>query len=107
MFFSLILPGTTCAEYGLPDVSTNSLLEPHIDITAELETAQSSLAMLNPEQRALVETIFRDVSEVQQEFPPKCRTYFLDGPGGSGKTMVYNTLCSALRARRIKVCSFT
>ena len=73
------------------------------DTQAEQEYATANLAKLNTEQQHVVDTIFAAVEEVQRNQPAKCRAFFLDGPGGSGKTMLYNTLISALRARSLQV----
>ena len=42
---------------------------------------------------------------MQNGAPPQCRAYFLEGPGGSRKTMCYNTLVSWCRGRGITVAS--
>lgn len=54
-------------------------------------------------QRCMYDVILQNVEEVQAGTTSQCRAYFLDGPGGSGKTMLYNTVISALRADNHKV----
>ena len=54
--------------------------------------AQPRIDGLNLEQRAAFDAIMNSVKNNQ----PKL--FFLHGPGGTGKTHVYNTLCYALRA---------
>ena len=70
-----------------------------VDKEAEAEYARINQAKFNTQQRQIYDTIFNAVDEVQQGHPARCCAFFLDGPGGSGKTMLYNTLISALRAR--------
>ncbi|XP_074314082.1 uncharacterized protein LOC141649287 [Silene latifolia] len=49
--------------------------------------------MLNEEQRRAYDTIYRRVIEHRPG------SFFLDGPGGTGKTFLYSTLLANLRAR--------
>ncbi|XP_074307245.1 uncharacterized protein LOC141642356 [Silene latifolia] len=49
--------------------------------------------MLNEEQRLAYDTIYRRVTE------NGTGSFFLDGPGGTGKTFLYTTLLANLRAR--------
>ena len=58
----------------------------------ERQLAEHYLPMLNTEQRNAFDEIFASVSAQQ----PK--VFFLHGPGGTGKTFVYNALCHSLRA---------
>ena len=51
----------------------------------------------------MYDVILQNVEEVQAGTTSQCRAYFLDGPGGSGKTMLYNTVISALWADNHKV----
>jgi hypothetical protein len=59
--------------------------------------AEPRIQGLNPEQRAAFDAIMNSVMNNE----PKL--FFLNGPGGTGKTHVYNTLCYALRAEGIIV----
>ncbi len=57
-------------------------------------TIQSKrIALLNPDQRAAFDAI------VQAIETKSGRCFFLHGPGGTGKTFVYNTLCHFLRGQ--------
>ena len=58
----------------------------------EQQLADDSIPALNNEQRAAFDQIF--VSTAQSEG----RIFFLHGPGGTGKTFVYNSLCHRVRA---------
>ena len=60
----------------------------------EMQGANKFL-QLNPEQRFVVNSILECVEK--QSTTKNC--YFMDGPGGSGKTFTYNTLMHILRGR--------
>jgi hypothetical protein len=101
----LLQSSLTCRDLGLPVPDDDAMhsTDQTVDIQAETDIANQNLALLNPQQHALVDAVFTAVTEVQLHQPSKCRAFFLDGPGGSGKTMVYNTLISALRIRGLQV----
>ncbi|XP_057376187.1 uncharacterized protein LOC130697273 [Daphnia carinata] len=54
------------------------------------------LAQLNDGQRAAFNQIMAAVNDVDNLHP---RQYFLDGPGGTGKTFLYNTLITVLQGQ--------
>ena len=54
-------------------------------------------------QRCMYDVILQNIDEVQAGIISQSRAYFLDGPGGSGKTMLYNTVIAALKAANHKV----
>ena len=62
------------------------------DTTKEQSLAESSEEKLNEEQRSAFDQIYASTSENDG------RIFFLHGPGGTGKTFVYNTLCHRVRA---------
>lgn len=62
------------------------------DVQAERERAAQRIPCLNAEQRLAFEKI------VQSTLDNEGKTFFLNGPGGTGKTFVYNTICSTVRA---------
>ena len=64
---------------------------------------EENFAKLNNNQRVIVYEVLQAVNQVQQGDSQKPRAYFIDGPGGSGKTMVYNTLISWFRCNNLKV----
>jgi hypothetical protein len=99
----LLQAGTTCAALGLPDVQDIDVLQTDFDLAQEEEVATANMRLLNTEQLALVEAVIAAASEIAQTDQPKCHAYFLDGPGGSGKTMMYNTLISYFRAHHMPV----
>ena len=92
-------------DLGLPELlhSDATLFEPEINVDAEKQFAAQQIAILNQEQRTIVNRILEDLREISQEHPAKCRAHFLDGPGGSGKTTAYNTLIASCRGDGVKV----
>ena len=50
------------------------------------------MATINQEQRDFVNKILYDLHDISRGDPAKCRTHFLDEPGGNGQTTVYNSL---------------
>ncbi|KAJ7193495.1 PIF1-like helicase-domain-containing protein, partial [Mycena haematopus] len=63
------------------------------DREAEAERACQKIALLNDEQRRAFEKI---IDSVQHRHG---KTYFVNGPGGTGKTFVYTTVCHHLRSK--------
>lgn len=59
---------------------------------AERTQAQTRIRQLNNDQRV---AFLRILESVEKEMG---HTFFLDGPGGTGKTFVYNTLCNRVRS---------
>ena len=69
------------------------------DIDEQAQLAIQHIPTLNPAQRSSFDAIVNAV-ETQSG-----QTFFLHGPGGTGKTYVYNTLCYFLRGQgRIVLC---
>ena len=99
--------GMSCSGLGLPDIDGAQIMEaaPEFDIALEEMEAVIQMAKLNSEQRMLVDSILQDLDEIRDGHPPRNRAYFLEGPGGSGKTMCYNTLISYCRSQGVKVAS--
>jgi len=65
------------------------------------------MGQLNEEQVASFQAIVNAVESHEQELPQQAyqSTFFLHGPAGTGKTFLYNCLCSHLRAQgKIVLC---
>ena len=84
----------------MPNVTEEENYEDH---ELETEYAPINIEKLNVMQQYMYDVIMANVNEVQSGLPSQCRAYFLDGPGGSGKTMLYNTVISTLSAHHLKV----
>jgi hypothetical protein len=99
--------GMSCTDFDLPDLDPTLLEHDNQDYdrAVEEQQAQAQIEMLNDEQGALVDRVLQDLAEIRRGEPDKCRAYFLDGPGGSGKTMCYNTLISYFRGHGETVAS--
>src|SRR6201996_7208468 len=69
------------------------------DVDEQAHLAAQKIPTLNQGQRAAFDAIVKAVQEKSGQ------TFFLHGPGGTGKTYVYNTLCYALRGQgKIVLC---
>jgi hypothetical protein len=104
---SVLQPDMSCPVLGLPELEPveQPQGELEFDVAAEAHEAANLLAQLNEEQAQLLDSVLQDLRAIQNDEGPKCRAYFLDGPGGSGKTMCYNTLISWCRGQGIKIAS--
>ena len=90
--------GLKCRDLGLPS-PTNLFAEQNHELHE------------NPVQRVATLTqvqlqVFSEVVSAVQNTAAENRFYFLDGPGGSGKTYVYNTLIKHLQDQGKSVLSF-
>eukprot|EP00121_Abeoforma_whisleri_P016726 Awhi_evm1s15336 len=97
----LRLEKKTLADFHLPEVQNrnrqvNALIVEHrnYQIPSDL---QEKIDSLNVEQRLIFNEIIELLeNESTNEF---AKTFFVDGPGGSGKTFLYNTLLAAVRSK--------
>ncbi|TKR89117.1 hypothetical protein L596_013265 [Steinernema carpocapsae] len=94
--------GKTVTSFGLPallrsyeELMSNADI---VDQAEERRLGNEKYAMLNAEQKAVVDTVLAQLDNTGAEN----RCHFIDGPGGSGKTFVYNTLIHILRGRGLK-----
>ena len=98
--------GMSCDTFGLPAIQEDvQLLEQDFDMHAAQQQAQDQIPLLNEEQRSLFEAVQQSMALTEDQQPDRCHAYFLDGPGGSGKTMLYNTIISFFRGQGKKVAS--
>eukprot|EP00794_Sanderia_malayensis_P002203 gene2203-biopygen1972 len=81
------------ADYAQPRQAADE-----INIEQEQEQGQRMFEQLNPEQLQVHNTI---VQAIETQSPDNC--FFLDGPAGTGKTFLYNTLVHNLQASGHKV----
>lgn len=92
--------------HGMPSLPDNSVFMQPLPPLRQLQESSSTsstavthqdsehrIAALNVQQRAIFDTIIHAIQDnaVQQ------RIFFIDGPGGSGKTFLYNALLHYLR----------
>ena len=62
-----------------------------------LNHAAPSFDDLNEEQQCLVEAVLQSIESVGRGDEPVSNCFYVDAPGGSGKTYVFNKLASYLR----------
>ena len=94
-------PDIPQVEQEWADAVQNTLIarERDYDPHQEAQLAEERLAILNQDQRSAFDLIHQAV----QSHSGQC--FFLHGPGGTGKTFVYNTLCHYLRGQgKVVVC---
>ena len=110
--------GKSLCEYGLPEPIlswvtqqpdfNNPMIEEELayDPHQEEETYNIMIAQLNPEQKNCFSEILNIVEKYEQNPRGNHRSgFFLQGAAGTGKTFLYNCLCSYLRARgKIVLC---
>ena len=96
MMIPYLFPGLSCSALGLP--------APANDIDTGYDTATDAtygIDLLNTTQRHIYDVITAELASLQE---PATRLYYVDGPGGTGKTTLYNTLVSNLSPLGYKVC---
>ncbi len=73
--------------------------EQDYDTEQQTQLAEQRIPLLNHDQRSAFDLIMQAVEAKSGQ------CFFLHGPGGTGKTFVYNTLCPSLRAKvKIVIC---
>lgn len=77
-----------------------------IDRDKMTEKGTAHYITLNDDQKAIIDTIVNSVKEVQAETD---RRFYIDGPGGSGKTFLYTTLWYLLTGigKKVSTMAFT
>ncbi|GBN62972.1 hypothetical protein AVEN_210285-1 [Araneus ventricosus] len=90
--FAFILRFCNPSSIGLPVPTGNAIEVQPYNQDDEREEAEQRISSLNREQLAVFETITRAIGNNNEN-----DRYFLDGPGGSGKTFLYSTLLSFIR----------
>jgi len=93
---TLIIHGKKCTDFGLPDPrQRHSPMQSFtFDALLEKDKFEEMIATLNYQQKSAFDTIVSAIND--EKLPHRC--FFLDGPGGSGKTYLYKTLISYIRS---------
>lgn len=86
---------------GLPDINEvetendiNNLIQEEKEYSNEqLQTYIQQIPLLNQKQKEVFDNILFSVNNRSNQ-----NLYFLDGPGGSGKSFLYNTILGKLRS---------
>ena len=91
--------GRCCGDFDIPSPSISySFEEEFIDKKYDLQIGQEMYQMLNQDQRLAAEQI---LEAVRDRTTTTISCFFIDGPGGTGKTYLYNTLCRLLKGQGI------
>ena len=106
----LIMEGKTLNDFpDMPECSDVSIQD-DINAQKELEQAYSEYAMLNTDQRNIIDAILRlvdipspDPHNVNDIGTKESNAIFIDGPGGTGKTTVYKVVNHFLKGYGKKV----
>ena len=97
--------GMSCEGVGLPSPNVAFELD-QTDSQDDVAIAEHNMSIINEKQREIVNDVW---ARVQRNDMTEANVWYVDGPAGTGKTMVYNTLISLLRSRGKKVaaCAWT
>ena len=86
----------------LPSLGKNPYDQPNIiryemeyNVTEQLSIAEENIRGLNPDQNGIFESIMEAINDPMIE----TRAFSIDGPGGTGKTFLYNTMLAKLRSQ--------
>ena len=96
------LHGKSCSSFQLPAPDTSLEFDEPFDINFEKTLADGLYKQLNQNQLYVVDTILNSIENYKKENE---NAYFIDGPGGTGKTTCYNTLTRILRSKAKNVIS--
>ncbi|XP_057310488.1 uncharacterized protein LOC130648452 [Hydractinia symbiolongicarpus] len=100
--------GKSLADFGLPEVEELPA-DPDPDLGLIAQDVAQIRPTLNRDQVNAADTIIGAVTNVCNGNPQNSRLFYLDGPGGTGKTYTYNYIIKYLQSREIKVatCAWT
>ena len=101
--------GKSLADYNLP-----AIFDLPVDIDDDVNNEYAHQAdfmrpFLNPVQNDIANEIIVAVQNIRNNVQQDTRLFYVDGPGGSGKTFLYNYLISELGAQgyNVKSCAYT
>lgn len=94
--------GLTCESFGLPVPAGNPIPLQLYNPLQQEQMAELQIASLNAQQLEA----FRKIITATEDANEMDRYFFIDGPGGSGKTYLYSTLLYYIRGKRKVVLPF-
>ena len=102
--------GSSACEQGLPAVDTSNISPEVYPISHVLSASEAEklLEMLNSEQQIAAKAITIALDSYPHHSTPvknNANVFFIDGPGGTGKTYFYNYIITVCKARQIKFSS--
>ena len=83
--------------------NNNNCMEENINIMEEEQIFDANFQSMNEEQQNVTETLLRSIEQLDNNQSSKC--FFIDAPGGTGKTFVINSFIHYARARKLKIIS--
>ncbi|XP_076059517.1 uncharacterized protein LOC143036154 [Oratosquilla oratoria] len=90
--------GMNCAMLGLPEPISEPSAIQHME-----EIQEVNPEVLNIEQRYVFNIVINAVSEIDRGLETNHRLFYLDAPGGSGKTFLFNMIHDYLVAQNVAV----
>ena len=98
----LLTHGFTLQQFGLPEttqvVRTNQLYFGDLNLDDCQMIADETFLAANVDQRNIISQIIRSISQ-----PNDSNAFFIDGPGGTGKTFIYKYLINRLLSARCMI----
>jgi hypothetical protein len=92
--------GRCCDDFGIPSPSISYSFEREVvNKERELQIGQKMYQILNQDQRLAAEQI---LTAHRDRTTTTISCFFIDGPGGIGKTHLYNTLCHLFKGQGIR-----
>ena len=76
-------------------------LPPAAETNPQFEDAAAN--SFNEDQQRIYDAVTTAIQEVANDQTPRSRAFFMDGPGGSGKTFLYNELIKFIHRRGLNV----
>lgn len=101
--------GLTCELLNLPSPNLNKLTQINTKTDSKklkkdaVTTAQNRIKTFNKEQKAVFETIIKAIENRQSK---QSHSFYIDGPGGTGKTYLHNTITDYVQGKGGKVLTF-
>ncbi|XP_011678644.2 ATP-dependent DNA helicase PIF1-like [Strongylocentrotus purpuratus] len=94
--------GLSCRSLGLP---LETLQDGQIqnDLLHEANQFDNPDVQMNEEQEHVINTILQCQQTISQGMNPPTTAFFIDGPGGTGKTTMYNRLIATFHKKNLKV----
>ncbi|XP_034936338.1 ATP-dependent DNA helicase PIF1-like [Chelonus insularis] len=87
---------------NMPPITEIEEIDDQLPVETAYEKGKEQYDKLNEKQKEIVDFII-DIAENKNNNKPNC--IYIDGPGGSGKTYIYTTLCYLLRSTNKNVCT--
>ena len=95
--------GKCLSDFNLPEVENVVAIDENVDLDGMAAEAAQVRDTLNPEQVAVATAVIEAVQNIRNGNQQHHRIFFLDGPGGSGKSYVYNYLINLLTSQGYRV----